>query len=160
MEATERLLLASTDDELTGGGPRGLARRLVALRVILAVVGTMADEVERTLAEAMPADEVVVPGVGVARRSPRVAESWDLDAVRHDARSTVTARAALDRSTGEVDPVARGVAESTWDAAARVFSFGKPKTAFAKELGYRVDEYRTTTPVGWKVVIDPVTVLS
>jgi hypothetical protein len=67
-------------------------------------------------------------------------------------RDQVVRRIALDRSTGEVDPVLRAVVGEALDAFVSAWSI-QPKWTGLAALGLSLDEYRERRPAQPKVVV-------
>lgn len=154
MTADELLALADPTD----ADPWELTRRYRDVLAIIEQAKEIQAQLEEALVARMEEDVQMVPHVGVLRRSPVKTTSWkDSDAsadFRKDVFGAVIDEVALDRITGERDQMRANIARQVTRALdAALPAFSSLKAAGAKQLGIRVDEYRTTRET-YKVTLE------
>jgi len=135
-------------DEWAEGDTQELARRLLRLDELAAAVRELRADIADTLTGSMEVDEMIVPGVGVLRRSETTTSTWNHNAsaemLREDLAAAITAEVATDIATGEIDEMKRNVARATMRAAYDVIpSFSSIKAAGPKRFGVRISDYRS-----------------
>jgi hypothetical protein len=134
-----------------------LGFRLHAVDTILAAFTEHRQALAIALAETMETDTVTVPHVGQVRRTWKAGSAqWDTETVRRDIREKILRRVALDPSTGELNPVWRGVAANTIEWVARTWGLNAPKTGTdsgIRALELDVDNYRSFGAGRWEVKV-------
>lgn len=137
-------------DSWIDGGIGDLARRLAAIRELRATLDVLANEVEDTLATAMPADNIPISGVGMVKRVGSWRSTWRYDgagdAMRTDLASAIARAVSINYSTGELDEEKQNIARETMRVAYEAIpSFSALKKAGRKRLGLAIGDYREFT---------------
>lgn len=107
------------------GGLRKLRQRLAMAEAV----------VEAQCAAGMTTDRVEAPGLLAERRGGAKRTAWRHDDVRASIRDTVAVRAAVDQTTGEVDPVRADAATHAVDLALSAVGAGSYRASGLRALG-------------------------
>ena len=135
-------------DAWTEGTLFDLAMRLDRVSAAEALLHEIRGWLETVLAESMDADEVPVPGIGVARRTEAKRSTWRYpeagEQMREDLSVAVAKEVSLDVATGEMDPMKRNVALHALRVAYEAIpSFSSLKVAGQRRLRLKLGDYRS-----------------
>lgn len=140
--------------DVTEGTLDDLALRFDALNRIAAITKDLADAVKMQLAETMPDDDMVVPGIGTIHRRQKSTQRVAVKPpkVRADLAIAVGRRIGVDPFTGEVSTERREVAREAVELTTKCVSVGATSfTAAAPDLiGIGSEDY---TEKAWRTEI-------
>jgi hypothetical protein len=135
------------DDDVTDGSLDELGTRFILATRARDAAAELIDMLELALIDAMPEDVLSIAGVGALTRSEKRRSSWigdsSADLMRSDLRRAVVAAVAVDRVTGEVDPLRQRIAslavDEMYDA---IGSFTTVLRPAQRRLGIDMNDYR------------------